>query len=523
MRQESHRIHWQQWGKDPQSKRDLVTRSAAVRLTDAATARNVIQLLGETLQLEGQGALILVATLYNMPHVKFEHEQSSNDAAGEPFHLVRTLQYEENPLQVRDLMKQVLETKQQQYPHLKSASSMIAPKLSWYFVPEDPASQMRNCIELDGYSTAMEEEDFDDHDDEEDETYEHVEPVYPDPMDMPWRTKEQESKNADYCATSKESLEQEERSMKQMQRYQQLALHRTVLDHYVVSGYLWKQSHIDPHVWRKVHCVLSEDHLWFVARVKKRKKCKKAAAHYGRITLTHALLVESSSSSHTISVMSRIPFSWEVVSASGGSHFFRASSKALQRRWTRCLKDRILQCQENKLLRQAELIVADETTARNKRLTKILEPSSNSNSDLMQWALQVVDYREQCRHIQHRLPTKTLIVSRSSSALTKQESSSSIEMPELDPDLQVMVRAAWDLGATLLVQATTKLLTTKGHNAVETLCRHIDYVLTGRMRSLSEVGTPLQEELVDKSRDPPPSDLFDSLLAEFQKIATIVN
>lgn len=512
MRQESHRIQWQQWGKDPQSKRDLITRSASVRLTDAATAIDVIQLLGENLDLLGIGALILVGTLYNMPPVKFDHEQNEGAyfESGKPLHFLRTLKGEENPLQVRDLMQQILERKQQESPQIKSPSSMIAPKLQWYFIPDDPASQIPKCLELDGYATTMEEEDFEYDDEEEDNGYEHVEPEYRDPMDMPW-TVNDEDNDAGALLTGQAEL-----AKKQIQRAQQLALHHSTLDHYVISGYLWKQSHIDPHVWRKVHCVLTEDHFWFVTRIKQQTKHGPRAAYYSRLALSRALVVESSPSSPVTSLLPRVPFSWEVVSATGRSHFFRAVSNLLQHRWTSCLKDRILQSQENKLFQQAELIVADETAARTKRLTRLVEASGNRNVALIRWTLQVFDYREQCRHIKHRLPTKTLVVTKSSNVAASQEHPLPVEIPELDGDLQAMVRDAWNLASRLLLEATTKLRNVKGHN-VETLCRHIDYILNGRMRRLSEAGTPLDEELVDKSRDPPPSNLFDSLLAEFQE------
>jgi hypothetical protein len=110
----------------------------------------------------------------------------------------------------------------------------------------------------------------------------------------------------------------------------------------------------------------------------------------------------------------------------------------------------------------------------------------------------------------------------------------------------MMVRSAWDLAGKLLVEAITTIhqqpCTTNnlsptppatstdegnlaspqkgGHHLrnLETLCRHIDYVLTGRMRSISEVGTDSKDGvLIDKSRDAPPLNLFDQLLAELQK------
>lgn len=513
MRQESHRIHWQQWGKDPQSKRDLITRSAAVRLTDAATARDVIQLLGESLELFGNGALILVGTLHGMPPVTYqlvEYGEEASVVTVDPFHVVRTLQDGENPLQVRDLMLQDLEKKRQEIPLRKELSSIIAPKLQWFFIPDDPASQILKNLELDGYSTTLEDEVLEGEDHDEDYDYEHTEPEYPDPFDMPWRVKDNIVNRS-----SRAPHEAEDHSSNQLQRSQQLAHQHNAADHLVVSGFLWKQSQIDPHVWRKVYCVVTEDHFWFVARVKKRTKTQDAAPYYGRIALSRALVVEASSS-----LSSRIPFSWEVVTASGRSHVFRAVSGPLQDRWTGCLKARIVQCHENRLFHQAELIVADETKARTKRLVRLMGVSSANNVELMKWTFLVFEYREQCRHIQHRLPAKALVVARSSSVCSSEESSSSMELPELDVGLRDAVRAVWDLAASLLLQAATKLLRAKGRNA-ETLCRHIDYILTGRMRLITEAGTPVDDELVNKSREPPPSNLFDGLLVEFQRKATV--
>lgn len=514
MRQESHRIHWQQWvSQDPQSKRDLTTQSVAVRLTDAAKANDVIKLM------KGNGALVLVGTLYNVAPVRFVHEsppqvKDQSSVATTPFHLVRTLRGEENPLQVRDDMQLVLNTKYKMLEQ-SSTSSSIAPKFQWFFVPEEkdksqahvcPGNNTPNWIELDGYCTTMEEEDFDSEDDDDDGFYSqgNESSAYPDLIETPLTKPEEkiEPETSKTCSIYRS---------KQLRRHQQLAMYRT--DHNrIISGYLWKQSHLDNHVWRKVDCLLTEDHLWYVTRL----RSSSDIAHHGRIPLDRALVVD-----HLHKV------SWEVVSAFGRAHVFRAKAVGTKQTWIQCLKECIQDCQDNQLLQQAELIVADETVARNKRM---LHHCLNSNGLMphKQWALQVASYREQCRHIQHRLPSKPLVIltNRARKGLPPTESSSSIEETNVDDELQKMIGDTWKLAADLLNHVTSNITqksnatNTQSHSRcnIETLCRHIDYILTGRMQPLSEDWPDSQEPpSVDKLRDPPPADLFDKLLVELGK------
>jgi hypothetical protein len=183
-----------------------------------------------------------------------------------------------------------------------------------------------------------------------------------------------------------------------------------------------------------------------------------------------------------------------------------------------------LDCQENNLLHQAELIVTDESVARNKRLRHFMATNSNIKDELKVWALLVFDYREHCRHIQRRLPAKSMIVAKSTNAVSSLDGlflssadDTSESAPELDATLQGMIRSAWEMGASILFHAVTKLKHLKGQH-IETICRHIDYVLTGRRRRPSEVlGCVSAEELLDKSFSPPPTDLFDTLFLELQK------
>jgi hypothetical protein len=474
-----------------------MTRSSTVRLTDAATAKDVVELVKKG----ADGCLVLVGALYNVAAVQFEHEVVSSEM--EPFHICKTLLQSDNPLKVRDEMQQILELKQHQQRTV-SSSSTIAPKLQWFFVPylrqeqessnhssDGSVNNLMPWIELDGYSTTMEDEDFDAEEDDEDES-DQMEPEYPDPFDEPWKkTGGGDSRHGDDSAESKDRI-------KQWRRYLQLSLQRTD-PNCMVSGYLWKQSHADKNVWRKVHCVLTEDHFWFVTRIR-----AEGYAYHGRLDLHRALLVDKGR------------WGWQLVSAQGRAHLFRATTLNLQQQWKACLQERIFQSRDNILLEQAELIVADESEARAKRLKQYCSIGSNANLSQRQLSLQVVDYREQCRHIQRRLPSKTLVVStmKSTASLTSLDASSSLEEEDLDADLQAMIRGAWDMAASILLKA---LKMKPGCRNMETLCRQADYAMTGRMRPLSEVGTPNQEEFVNKSRDAPPADLLDQIVEELEK------
>jgi len=539
MRQESHRIHWQQWvSQDPQSKRDLMTRSAAIRLTDAATTSDVVKLL------KGDGALVLVGTLYNMAPIKFVHEATISPVVenqvgvAPPFHLIRTLQLQQNPLQVRDAMQLILDKKYEALKQLSTSSSSITPKLQWFFVPSEKQDSLSktssakdktittpNWIELDGYCTSMEEQDFEkeDQDDEDQDEFDdqiQEQQTYIDPMVMPWR----KNNDKDVQAHSQSSEKYARYYVKQMQRHQQLSMYRK--DHpRMISGYLYKQSNRDAHVWRKVHCVLTKDYLWFVTRIRGSSNM----AHHDRISLNRASIIDRHGH--------KGGSSWEVVSALGRTHHFRAKTAEIKQAWVMCLKERIQQCHENQLLEQAELIVSEETSARNKRMLQYYSIANSSRRMIHnEWALRVVAYRELCRHIQHRLPSKPLVLvmknppaAKSSSA----DSSLTLETMDIDECVQAMISDSWDLAAGLLNEVTDSISAAgssdttdaavitpnnAAHRNLETLCRHIDYILTGKLQPLSEEWSDtIVPPSIDKLHDPPPVDLFDKLFVELGK------
>ncbi|VEU44417.1 unnamed protein product [Pseudo-nitzschia multistriata] len=199
---QSHRIYWQQrWlggrisGTSRGSSKNLITGSAAVKISPTARARDLNGLLRKTLHLgdpsgdqssgSGNGdALVLVGTLRSVPagYVRFEHEEKDLPAvsggSGEDFHVVRTLAGDEACLSVLSEMEDHLGGRQRAMEEGGGggrARPTIAPQTRWYYVPSlsgpgagagkaaanatANAPVMSSCLELDGYVTSLESDD----------------------------------------------------------------------------------------------------------------------------------------------------------------------------------------------------------------------------------------------------------------------------------------------------------------------------------------------------------------------------
>ncbi len=514
---ESQRIYWQQWLGTNYTRRDIITSSAAIRINpDAAKAKDVTQLLRDTLKLsslqsDDDDSLVLVGTLYSLPkdYVQFEHEPPLEST--DPFHLIKTLRPEDNPLATRDRMMEQLKRLQDQAP---SPSSTISPKIQWYFVPSKRTSPIPSCIELDGYCTTMEEEESEEEEEEEEgETDTQEGEEYYD-----W----------DLLLSRCPFLEEPKlcKPRKQVRRFFQLCQ----VPH-SCSGFLLKQSSTDPHVWRKVHCVLTDDHLWYTTRVRYPSSPStdslRMGKSHGRIALARALLLEPNTE-FTASPLFRVPHSFELVNSRGTSHLFRAPNRTLQQQWIQALTTKIMESFENSLLDQAELIVTEETMARNRRFSTVaVEPlvqSTDSSlylsmiqSSVLRLGMDICEYRELCRHVQAILPAKQPIVAVESGTSAVQDRDA-ITLPQ--------IQLAWESAAKLVDRAAHVALEVQQYvhhqtqrpislsHSLETHCRHIDYVLTGQHRPL---GSPKSE---GEKQSPPPMDLFDLLLSELQSLVT---
>lgn len=770
---EPHRIYWQQWiansnGSSPSdaqhqqeqrlSRRELITSSAAVRLSRSAKAADLTNLLRQTLKLPepseqlasaalennmsigvtpmmdgAQDCLVLVGTLYSLPrdYVQFEHEllqrtrnfssddtvgnatpvnttdgsmYRSSSGGGDPFHVVRTLGSTESPLVARDQMDHYLKRFLQRavadddlvpiaapltssismdlstrtiqplpLPSMPRASTTtttsssslgstirttIAPKLQWYYVPAvvvpegnvtgNRGTLIPNCVELDGYCTAMEDDNGSENDDDDDDSSSnsssHVatestwdcgsrrgEPLSQDDEDthllltkFPWlvnhASSEITSSSTDAARKSDDRAVQQKLA-RENRLYEELST-STTTPLQRVGGYLLKRDSRDKNVWRSVHCVLTDDYLWYVSRVYTRRTTTTSepyrCAKHGRIKLTRALLLEPTAD---YAPLYRTPYAFEVVSTRGTSHVFRASSKQLQSKWILSLSERIVQSYESSLMEQAELIMADEYLARNRRTTALaVEPLwdaavrvsnehfdtgpdgstvtgndvrekapsiGNSIGSVLRWGMEVAEFRDRCRFILSSMPAKTPVVAAttpqrrrfftSRDPVERQASTSELTSPEpLNYITQEMIRASWDQASALLSRATSLALTfhvrsslrhdnddepAKLSHAVDTLCRHVEYVITGSFRhgkdhctkaptttppalppppppppasllnavpSASATAAVRQVSTGSSSGDanshhqedgPPPADLFDHLLTEMQLLA----
>jgi hypothetical protein len=283
-----------------------------------------------------------------------------------------------------------------------------------------------------------------------------------------------------------------------------------------------------------MHCVITDDYLWFVSRVYHGIQTPR----HGRIRLTRSLLLEPTPD---YPPLFQTPHSFELVTASGISHVFRATTKLMQAKWIHALSDRIVQSFENSLLQHAGLIIADECTARSRRVTQVAAESlwktlSQTTESLtnkraigaaLRWGLDVADYREACRYIQSMLPAKKpVIVSQTATSSERKKRNGNVHgtdttgnhAPEkVDPHLQEHIRACWTHAAALLARATHTVLQfqPKLSRSIETSCRHVEYVLTGRLRKGQN--DLLSAQTLDHRIDPPPIDLFDHLLSELQQ------
>ena len=558
---------------------------------------------------------------------------TSSSSSSDAFHVVHTLHPLDFPLQVRDRMADHLRQLQAQ---AVVGRTIIAPKLQWYYCPKVVGVEPRqdtqssgsslkipSCINLEGYCTSMEEEeedwgyDDDDDDDDDDDNGNIQEERLNGSNDMddeeggdendysidaggtvedadmlasrfPWlrisdchhpthddsTVRRRRRQPAAEVAMSARQWKFQKQYRREKRRLHVLSAHVASLPQGTLSGYLLKRSSRDFHVWRRVHCVLTDDYLWFVSR-RYANKSGLAFAKHGRVRLTRALLLEPSAD---YAPLYRTPYAFEMVATDGTSHIFRASNRSVQRQWIQAISDRILQSYENSLLENAQLLVNDACIAQARRLDHSMDElweqlpqqqsyscayrcMGNTGTDpigmqskplakVLRWTLKVTDFRHFCRHVRSTLPAKSPVVVVTSpsstrkppppppppSALLAREVSGDRVVRVSDPLIRSMILACWQQATVLLQEATDVgqfLLsrTSQPHRNLETLLRHVEFVLTGRHRpvratsgnsvaSLSSAGGGGGDETSHHDRnEPPPLDLFDALVKELQGLA----
>lgn len=272
-----------------------------------------------------------------------------------------------------------------------------------------------------------------------------------------------------------------------------------------VRGYLLKRSPVDSHAWETHYCVLTDEFFWCVSR--ERGGSPDAKATYEHIKLENSLLIQPSSE---YAPLFRIPFAFEFVTGQGSSHMFRASSKREQQLWCRAISLRLSQSSENGLLGHTDLILGDECTQHHKRLTAlIVEPvkdlSAKSMSDksslvasYVVWCLKLASFKTARGNIESREDTG-------------QGDLYSVSHLSLE---------LWNRVELLLAEAKAIADRASDHpvQSIASHCRHIDFLLHGRVRSYSGSEIKASSREKGKARDFPTADIFDLLLGALQKL-----
>mmetsp|Transcript_12942 Transcript_12942/g.17353 ORF Transcript_12942/g.17353 Transcript_12942/m.17353 type:complete len:907 (+) Transcript_12942:153-2873(+) len=417
--------------------------------------------------------------------------------SNEPFNIIRTLLPHENPLSVKDEMMHLLLQKSKTAElemgvaqEQNMQRNKKTPSIRWFFQPGLPKENNDNemkliqhipsFVDVDGYCTTTEsdEEEVEEEDQDEvlhrmrDSSSRAIPSSFSPVLHPPQLHFQHASKNSS-------SLQKERHLLSILSRQE------SAIDNHCVSGYLLCRSKRDPCVWKRVHCVLTDDKLWYVSRMKDldgvetardveeteqpslpnrgrgRKQVPRVGKHHV-IRLSRSLLIQPSNVSkgnmieHDLLQLSRAPYSFEICTAKGTSHVFRAKSRAVQLRWIQCLSDRIVQCHENNYMELAELIVSEETNARWGRMesasvSPVLEYASSSKRkvavrrtedgrnlwsiapkkkdgvlpEVMRFGMEVGEYKELCRHVDNLIPKQqNRVVVASSGAITNSGSGS---------------------------------------------------------------------------------------------------
>mmetsp|Transcript_43043 Transcript_43043/g.90404 ORF Transcript_43043/g.90404 Transcript_43043/m.90404 type:complete len:1075 (+) Transcript_43043:115-3339(+) len=379
----------------------------------------------------------------------------------EPIHIVRTVLPDEHPLQVRDEMMSLLRQLRQRSEeemgwHLNTTTEnnngdvhaarnnptqTPPPTFRWHFQPGSPLGgnggsssaspkiqSIPAYIDVEGYCTEDDESDDGDHDGDSENS-----------------KSEDEDEDEDIAAKSlaggiHPSKTTNNASSQLIKERQRITMLRNLPDpSFLVSGYLLKQSWRDPNVWKRVYCVLSEDRMWTIGRMKplKSKDDMLSSIRVGRhryIKLHRSLLLErgeggsqstkqyssSRCSGYSLTPLGhRLPNTFRMLTSHGRCHTFRAYNAQSFRVWVTSLSEKIAQKHGDGMMDLAHVIAEEETLARSRRIDDIavspLEASAGKHSsgtttakttgisqismDIVRFGIAVAAYRELCRHV----------------------------------------------------------------------------------------------------------------------------
>ena len=436
--------------------------SAGIEVSEVGTTRSPLRVRG--VAASASADVPLPASPFRQIHISSppRREQIEYEVSPEPYNIVRTIRPNENPLSVRDdvvrsLMGRIRKAEIDLGLAPRHDNQLPTPQVRWFFQPSLSAgSKTKNvsgCIDLDGYCSGV-DDDCGGSDTEMEDTNTQKASDLTEPqkeqtdseddsakVERWWAKGPTELKDAkpyvyrrrrgtDTTGCSNMTAEGEAEALLSDERHRLAILSRYMasLNHNnSMCGYLLKRSKRDYNVWKSVHCVLTEDCLFWVTRMKapgetystkdeggahhhtnghsysavnpttppRSSSVVSKRAHFspsnvrlrahriGRhhmIQLSSTLLVESDPQS--ANPLASVPNSFEIICPSGSHHVFRVPSpsisglslastamdpRATYRNWVAAIGDRIVRCFDNDGMEHAELIGSEESAARWER------------------------------------------------------------------------------------------------------------------------------------------------------------
>ena len=504
----------------------------------------------------------------------------------EPIHLIRTVNPDEHPLQVRDeMMKSLTRLRNRAedemglglYPNANISSpgkgrrqlQQQKPHLTfrWYFQPCSPlggidasASSSQKIqsipayIDVEGYCT----DDDDDDESSNNRSREGFDDEYDDVSD----DSSGNDSSSLICQLNKEK--------------RRVAMLREQSDSpFIVSGYLLKQSQKDPNVWKRMYCVLSDDRLWVIGRV---RPLHSSDSKVDGSSVNHEVMSSLRVGSHCYinlhrSILiereeplnHRLPNTFRIVTSLGKTHSFRAFNSQSFHSWTTTLSEKISQTHTWGMLDLAHVITEEETLARCRRMedTAVLPflnnmmPSSKDippiSMDIVRFGISVAEYRELCRKVNEAMQcyknsggvvnVQTKVGSSPSRANRVSSSGLSASIRSRN---EAMVSSVWE-DARVVASKSAQLLHTiasSQHSILEAGSRDEEEEKAGSL----EVNSHSMKHLIDEQKDIqtllskrwkhqvmpegesdddkldhlPPLKLFDNLLNNFTTCITSV-
>ena len=513
----------------------------------------------------------------------------------EAVHIIRTVHPDEHPLLVRDeMMKSSARLKKRaeetdgpsrgacqrihMFLHLVEVAAVVSCNFNshkcsfrWYFQPcthlggldsSDSAStkiqSIPAYIELEGYCT--------DDDDESDDrrSVGQCDDEYDDVSDDAEEDRDIESSSNEISTINTRQLKKEKRRI--------AVLRELSNSPFVVSGYLLKRSQKDPNVWRRMYCVLSNDRLWVIGRVKLLSdfSCDDVDVNTNQDVLSsmtmrigshsYINLLRSILMQRDEPVCHRLPNSFRIVTSSGKTHSFRAFNSQSFQSWIAALSEKIAQTHSDGLMDLAHLIMEEETLARCRRMEDIavapflrgVSTPTEVNAlsmDIVRFAMSVAEYRELCRKVDEAMQ----LHKNSGRVLNVQtrvaESPRSKANKGLSASLsagyrarnEAMVSSVWE-DARVVANKSAQLLhsiATSQHSILEAVTELEDakeekgefassikdlideqkYIQTLLSKRWRQQLTPEDDSDVNEMDHLPPSRLFDKLLERFHSVS----